>query len=232
VNGLQLKEARLVASCTQQEAARELGVTQAYLSMVERGKRPVSTELASKAVELFEVRATALPLDERETRCRDDSFFASDLGALGYEGFSHLRGAAKTNPADLLMDALDRDNLDSRVTEALPWLPIAYPEMDWNWLTRNAKLRDRQNRLAFVVALASEVAGKKGDGVLAGALDERVRKLEPSRLAAEGTLCRESMTQAERKWLRAHRSRTASYWNLLTDLTPDQLEQARDHGVE
>jgi transcriptional regulator with XRE-family HTH domain len=61
MNGAELKEARLVASCTQQEAAPKLGMTQAYLSMVERGNQPVSAELASKAVELFEVPATALP---------------------------------------------------------------------------------------------------------------------------------------------------------------------------
>jgi len=231
VNGTHLKEARLIASCTQQEAARKLGVTQAYLSMVERGNRPVSNELATRAVEVFEVPATALPVEERDTCFRDDSFFASALGALGYQGFSHLRGGPKTNPADLLMGALDRDNLDPRVTEGLPWLPVAYPELDWDWLTKNARLRDRQNRLAFVVALASQAAAKKGTTELAVALAERVGKLEPSRLATEGTLCRESMTRAERKWLRTHRSPLAEHWNLLTDLTVDHLNHVQEHAV-
>jgi transcriptional regulator with XRE-family HTH domain len=226
VNGTHLKEARLSASCTQQEAAQKLGVTQAYLSMVERGNRPVSTELASRAAELFEVPATALPLDDRDAGSRDDSFFASALGALGYAGFSHLRGAARINPAKLLIDALDRDNLDPRITEALPWLPLAYPEMDWDWLTRNARLRDRQNRLAFVVALASQAAQRKGNAGLAVALAEKVGKLEPSRLAAESTLCRQTMTRAERKWLRTHRSPLAEHWNLLTDLALEHLDHA------
>jgi transcriptional regulator with XRE-family HTH domain len=224
VNGIQLKEARLAASCTQQEAAQKLCITQAYLSMLERGNRTVSTELALKTVGLFEMPATALPFQDHNTGSRDDSFFASALGALGYSGFSHLRGAAKTNPADLLMDALDCDNLDPRVTEALPWLPVAYPEMDWDWLTRSAKLRDRQNRLAFVVALASQAAERKGNAGLAAALADRVRTLEPSRLASEGTLCRESMTRAERKWLSTHRSPVAEHWNLLTDLVPEHLD--------
>jgi transcriptional regulator with XRE-family HTH domain len=224
VNGAQLKQARLAASCTQQEAAQKLGITQAYLSMLERGSRPVSTELASKAVEVFEVSATALPFQDHNTGFRDDTFFASALGALGYGGFSHLRPTARINPAELLMDALDRDNLDSRVTEALPWLPVAYPEMDWDWLTQSAKLRDRQNRLAFVVALASQAAERKGNAGLAAALADRVRMLEPSRLASEGTLCRESMTRAERKWLRTHRSPVAGHWNLLTDLVPEHLD--------
>jgi hypothetical protein len=201
--------------------------------MVERGNRPVSTELASRAVEIFEVPPTALPITERGTRVGDDSFFAAALATLGYPGFSHLRGAAKINPADLLMDALDRDNLDSRVTEALPWLPVAYPDLDWDWLTRNARLRDRQNRLAFVVALAREAAGKQGNTDLATALAGRVNKLEPSRLATEGTLCRESMTGAERKWLRIHRSPLAEHWNLLTDLTVDQFDPVSpDHTRE
>jgi transcriptional regulator with XRE-family HTH domain len=128
VKGTQLKEARLVASCTQQEAARKLGVTQAYLSMLERGTRPVSNGLASRVAERFDVPATALPLGECETDCNerkrrrnDDSFFASALGALGYGGFSHLRGASKSNPASLLMEALDCDDLDPRITEGLPW---------------------------------------------------------------------------------------------------------------
>jgi transcriptional regulator with XRE-family HTH domain len=232
VSGTQLKEARLIASCTQQEAARKLGITQAYLSMVERGNRPVSNELASRAVELFEVPATGLPIRERDTFFRDDSFFAAALAAHGYPGFSHLRGAAKTNPADLLMEALDRDNLDPRVTEGLPWLPVKYPELDWDWLTQNARLRDRQNRLALVVALASQAAGKQGNAGLAAALAERVNKLEPSRLATEGTLCRESMTRAERKWLRTHRSTLAEHWNLLTDLTVDHLDHVQEHAVD
>jgi transcriptional regulator with XRE-family HTH domain len=233
VNGNQLKEARLVAACTQQEAATKLGVTQAYLSMMERGSRPVSTELASKAVQLFEVPATALPLYDFQSGSRDGSFFALALGALGYSGFSHLRGAARTNPAALLMGALDCDDLDPRVTEGLAWIPVAYPELDWDWLTRNARLRDRQNRLAFVVTLASEVAEKKGSVLLANTLSDRVHTLEASRLAAEGTLCRESMTQTERKWLRTHRSSTAKHWNLLTDLTLNHLDHALlDYGLQ
>ena len=226
MNGTQLKNARLLASCTQQEAARKLNVTQAYLSMVERGVRPVSAELALKAVQVFEVPATALPLPPDPHDSHDAAFFAAAFAALGYAGFSHLRGAARMNPAELMISALDCDDLDARVTEALPWLPVAHPELDWEWLARNARLRDRQNRLAFVVALAGDVARTRGNAALADALADKVKKLEPSRLAAEGTLCSESMTQAERKWLKTHRSPTAEHWNLLTDLTHHGLDHA------
>jgi len=43
---------------------------------------------------------------------------------------------------------------------------------------------------------------------------------------AENTLCKESMTQAERNWLRTHRSQAAEHWNLLTDLTVEHLDHA------
>jgi hypothetical protein len=87
-------------------------------------------------------------------------------------------------------------------------------------------MRDRQNRVAFIVSLASQVAEKRGYTALAKGLSDKVDKLERSRLAAEDTLCREHMTQAERKWLRNHRSPAAEHWNLLTDLSTDQLDHA------
>jgi transcriptional regulator with XRE-family HTH domain len=224
MTGAELKSARKASSWTQAQAALRLGVTQAYLSMIERGERAVSSELASRTVEVLEVPATALPLTEYQSHVRDAGFFQAMLGTLGYPGFAYLRGAARQNPAELLMEALDSDDLDSRVTEALAWLPLAYPHLNWGWLTANAKLRDRQNRLGFVVALARQAAERDGSSQLEQELGTRVAKLEPSRLAKEDTLCRESMTHAERTWLREHRPKLAEHWNLLTDLTVEQLD--------
>jgi transcriptional regulator with XRE-family HTH domain len=226
MSGDQLRKARLVSSLTQHEAARKLGVTQAYLSMVERGTRPVSSELASMVIKVFEVSPTALPLGKYEQHTRDELFFKQALGVLGYPGFAYLLGTGKRNPTELLMEALDSENLDPRVTEALPWLPVTYPEMDWDWLTLNAKIRDRQNRLAFVVALASQIASRRGDADLAEMLSQKVAMLERSRLAAEDTLGRDSVTQSERMWLRTHRSPEAQHWNLLTDLSAEHLDHA------
>ncbi len=79
MTGDELKNARKASAWTQAQAALRLGVTQAYLSMVERGEQAVSSELASKAVEVFEVPATALPLSEYRTRTHDDGFFQSML---------------------------------------------------------------------------------------------------------------------------------------------------------
>jgi hypothetical protein len=49
-------------------------------------------------------------------------------------------------------------------------------------------------------------------------------KLKGAIRALMDTLCRESMTRAERAWLREHRPKSAEHWNLLTDLTVEQLE--------
>ena len=122
------------------------------------------------------------------------------------------------------MEALDSADLDTRVTEALAWLPLAYPRLNWDWLVANAKLRDRQNRLGFVVELARQAAKRAGSSLLEAELSARVAELEPSRLAKEDTLCRESMTRAERTWLREHLPKLAEHWNLLTDLTVEQLD--------
>ncbi len=227
MTGHGLKAARMALSWTQNDAAEKLGVTQAYLSMVERGTRPVSRDIAAKAVDILNIPATALPLEPYWNRDRDTEFFQRALGSLGYSGFAYFRRSAKVNPAELLMEALDSENLDSRVVEALPWLPVAYPEMDWAWLTFNAKVRDRQNRLAYVTLLASEIADKRADSTTRHALFKTVHALERSRLAAEDTLCRQSATLAERNWLRTHRPAAAKHWNLLTDLCIENLDHAR-----
>ena len=224
VTGNALRTGREEAKLTQQEAASRLGLTQAYLSMLERGHRPVTTELAAQAIKVFHLPPTALPLEADFLSTLDESAFKAELGALGYPGFSYLRGRSHYNPARLLFLALDQDSLDRRVVEALPWLAYTYPGMDWEWLTRNAKLNDRQNRLGFVVDLAEEYAEKMGDEPRKKSLDQKKTALERSRLAREDTLSNESMTQAERKWLRQNRPSKARHWNLLTDLDVRHLD--------
>lgn len=226
MTGQELRTARTLSDWSQAEAAERLGVTQPYLSMVERGRRPVSQELASAVLQVYPLPATARPIDLAQVRPTTEAFFKAALGKLGYPGFAYLKGGALLNPAELLLCALDSADLDSRVVEALPWLPFQFPEMDWKWLTGEAKLRDRQNRLAFVTDLARQAARAAGDRVRAEALGSRVATLERSRLAVEDTLCKESMSEAERRWLRSHRSRVAAHWNLLTDLKLEDLSHA------
>jgi transcriptional regulator with XRE-family HTH domain len=218
VIGEALKAGRETANLTQQEAASKLGLTQAYLSMLERGRRPVTAELAAQAMKVFNLPPTALPLESDRRSALDESAFKSELGALGYPGFAYLGGKFHHNPASLLFLALDRDDLDSRVVEALPWLAFKYADLDWEWMLRNTKLNDRQNRLGYIVDLAAELSEKVGDTQRLEKLSRIKAAIERSRLAREDTLSHDSMTQVERKWLRHNRPSKARYWNLLTDL--------------
>jgi transcriptional regulator with XRE-family HTH domain len=213
----------LNANWTQQEAASMLGLTQAYLSMVERGHRPVTPGLAAQAMKVFDLPPTALPLEPEDSLVWNEDELKSDLGALGYPGFAYLRGKPRRNPAQLLFYALNQSDLDARVVEALPWLTCTYTDMDWEWLARNAKLNDRQNRLGFVVALAEELAKNASDAVRSRKLAEHRAAMDRSRLVREDTLCHDSMTQAERKWLQQNRPPEARHWNLLTDLNVRHL---------
>jgi hypothetical protein len=79
------------------------------------------------------------------------------------------------------------------------------------------------NRLGFAVSLASEVADVKRESEKARKLGRWLDVLERARLAGEDTFCHDSMTKAEREWLRDHRSPVASHWNLLTDMEGKHL---------
>jgi transcriptional regulator with XRE-family HTH domain len=218
MTGLDLKNARLKTNWSQQQAAFRLGLTQAYLSMVERGRRPITSNLAAKALQVFDLPPTALPLESEDSLSLKDDELKSDLGTLGYPGFSYLRGKPTRNPTQLLFYALDQSDLDTRVVEALPWLTSTYVDMDWDWLVGHAKQHDRQNRLGFVVSLAREFAKKTSDSARSERLSQYQALLDRSRLVREDTLCHDSMTTAERKWLQNHRPSEARHWNLLTDL--------------
>jgi transcriptional regulator with XRE-family HTH domain len=229
MNGNTLKEARQKKKWTQADAASALGVTQAYLSMLESGHRAVSKALERKALKTMNLPPTALPLQAGFPSLGSVSQkkdFTVELGTLGYPGFEYLSARPRRNPAAVLLDALDQPDLDARVAEALPWLALTYFDMDWDWLVRNTKLRDLQNRLAFAVAVASQVAEEKNDNERAQRLQTHVEMLERARLAREDTFCHDSMTQAEKAWLREHRTTTAAHWNLLTDMKASQLPYA------
>ena len=91
---------------------------------------------------------------------------------------------------------------------------------------REAKLRDLQNRLGFVVTLARRLAARARSKDTARALTELEARLERSRLAREEPFCRASAPAAERRWLAAHRSPDARRWNLLTDWRAEHLSYA------
>jgi transcriptional regulator with XRE-family HTH domain len=228
MNHQQFKSGRLGAQLTQVQAAERLGLSQSYLSQLEKGQRPVTPEIARLATKLYRLSPAALPLPDAtsDTEESDAARLARQLSGLGYPGFAHLRGE-RINPAVLVLQSLVHDDLEVRLTEALPWVLATYPDVDWSWLTDQAKLKDVQNRLGFLVALARELA--KSRETFRSALEplqQAETKLERARLAREDTLCRESMPGAERRWLAANRSPLARHWNLLTGLTVEQLPYA------
>lgn len=155
------------------------------------------------------------------TQSVENDRLASDLAALGYPGFSHLTACSKRNPAEVVLSALQVANLDARVVEALPWVLLQYPDLDWRWLVREARLNELQNKLGFLTSLARRLAEASGRHQTAKQLSDWEGVLQRSRLLREETLCHDSLTQAERTWLRSNRSKEAEYWDLLTDLSPD-----------
>jgi transcriptional regulator with XRE-family HTH domain len=228
MDGRVLREARQTMNWTQRNTAEALGVTQAYLSMLETGSRSVSKRLGRKALKALNLPPTALPLQLRSHVAASvgKHDFGVDLAALGYPGFAYLKTRTRRNPAVVLLESLDEADLDSRVAEGLPWLALTYVDMDWDWLVRNAKLQDRQNRLGFAVSLATQLAEGKGESDKAQKLRRCLEQLERARLAREDTFCHDSMTEAERVWLRNHRSPVAGHWSLLTDMESKNLGYA------
>jgi hypothetical protein len=112
--------------------------------------------------------------------------------------------------------------IDARVVEALPWVLLKYPDLDWAWLVREAKVDDLQNRLGFLVSVARQLAEVRGEAETAKKLAKQEQTLEGSRLQREGAF-RESLTDAERRWLRENRPAYATYWNMLSTVNASEL---------
>jgi transcriptional regulator with XRE-family HTH domain len=209
------------------DAAGRLGMSQPYLAMLERRQRRLTPELARRAAKVYAVPPTSVPPSPpRSPHVRSTAATsARDVAGLGYPAFAYLRSRHWTpkNPGEVLLAALAQHDLESRLVEALPWLVLRYWTVDMDWLVREAKLNDLQNRLGFVVSLARRVAERASDQGRTRTLTDVERELDRSRLAREDTLCRASLPEAERRWLREHRSEEARHWNLLTDWTTGAL---------
>jgi transcriptional regulator with XRE-family HTH domain len=233
MTGEQLQDARKQKGWNQQRAARRLGVSQTYLSLLEKGQRRVPEKLAIRAVRVYGLSEAQLPVSSAlgQASVADEGTLAAELAALGYPGFSHLNLKFKSighkrNPAELLLSALGKDNLDSRLVEALPWVVLKFPDMNWRWLANAAKVNDLQNRLGYVTNVARRLAESRGEREKAALLAAEESALERSRLVREDTLCHDSLTEVEKKWLRKNRPPEARHWRLLTDLRPEQLNHA------
>ena len=225
MTGKQLRLAREQKGWTQKQAVPKLGVSQPYLSLLERGERPVSERLARKAANTYGVAASALPLnpDADKVHNTDETTLARDLAALGYPGFSYLKTRRRKNPAETVLSVLTAKNLNSRLTEALPWVLFTYPDLNWQWLVPAANANLLQNKLGFLTNLARRVAERNGEHNTAALLREKELSLEQSLLLREDTLSNAPLKNAERQWLMANRPVEAKNWRVLTDLVPEHL---------
>ena len=215
-----MRLARERLGLTQQQAAGRWKLSQAYLSLMESGKRRVPEPLARRLARTDHTLATALP-PLLSTKAAKD--LPALLGALGYPGFAYLaRPGGVSNPAAVVLTALKGRDVPPRVTEALPWVLMTFADLDWQWLVAEAKLANLQNRLGYVVALASALAGAGNGARLLPHLEAAQEQLEDARLAKEDTLGR-NVTEVERQYLRQHRPDAAAHWNLLTTLRAEDL---------
>lgn len=225
MNGDQLLKERTSRNWEQLETAKKLKLSQPYLSLIEAGKRPVTEKLARRAVRLFDLPPTALPVEEPKTftRLKTGDQIASQLAALGYPKFSHLKKSTKVNPSSVLLAALKTDELESRTVEALPWLIFNFPEMSWAQIIRTAKIYDAQNRLGFLLSLVCEKAETTDDENKTNLFKELLSNLEQSRLLREDTFRQKSLTEAEKKWLKQNCSKKAKFWRVLSNLSSEHL---------
>ena len=219
-----LKTGRGNKGWTQHQAALRLGVSQPYLSLLEKGARQVPKKLARKASTVYGLAATTLPLEtgEHSVHPKPNEALASELAALGYPGLAMLAGLplgpSRFDPNLDLVAARDRRNF---VLDQMQQLGTATPAE-----VTAAKVNDLQNKLGFITNVARRLAEKLGKTEITALLREYESALERSRLVQEETLCHDSLTQAERRWLRSNRSAQAKHWNLLTDLSPEHLSHA------
>lgn len=225
-----LKAARKRAEWTQGHLAERLGVTQAYLSLMESGRRRVPPKLALRLARLLNLPPTGLSVTTSfaPTDRPTNEWVEKQLARLGYPGYAYreLPGALR-HPAEVLLSGLALDDLEPRLVEALPWLLLHYEGLDVERLVADAKARDLQNRLGFMVTLARQVAErKKGFENRVPELRLLEEALERSRLAREEPFGQGDVSERLREWLREERSDAASHWNLLTDLKVEHLPYA------
>lgn len=221
MNGRDVSNARKARGWKQEDLAAKLGVSQGYVSLLEREHRAVPPHLAAKLVSVLNMAPTTLPL--RDARNLKGDQAAKALGALGYEPFRYLASGRRLNPAEVLVAVLRADDVDTRVVEALPWLLVRYSEMNLEWVVRSVKQDDGQNRLGFVLSLGKGLAESLGDSKAAASLGEWEQRLERSRLQEDDSFSRHALTTAEVNWLRVHRSVEAQRWNMLSTLSSAAL---------
>ena len=155
------------------------------------------------------------------------------MGALGYPPFMNLftemEAEYQHDAGIVLMAALSCEKLDDRVVEALPWVVLRFETLDWAWLVAEARRRQVQNRLGFVVGMALKVAAE-------GRVTTMERLTRLSALEEELFECRlekedlkwVAVAPAQRKARTERRSRDAKQWGLFSEMQVDDLAYVGD----
>ena len=235
MTGESLRKSRREAGWTQERLSARLGLTQEYVSLMERGRRPVPDHVAGAVARLLSLPVTALPLSESAiNKAGPELWVEHALARLEYPGFAYRKKPGpQRNPAEVLLRALACDKHDPRLVEGLPWLIMQCEGFDFETLSVSAKSKDLQNRLGFMVSLAREVAEQDPRWLhRVGELRRFEESLEPSRLAREDAFGAMAGSERMLEWLRNNRSKSAEHWNLLTDLKKEHLSYAgKDKGT-
>lgn len=160
-------------------------MSQAYVSQVEAGARPISRKLAARLARLPDLPPGIVPPGHADLDAADADF-AADLTALGYPGFAdraaapmldfeagdtNTKSARETrrastlaptplprNPAAVIVAILSRRQVAPSVMAAIPWVLVTHADLDAPWLVDQARRRNLQNRLGFLTDLALDVA--------------------------------------------------------------------------
>lgn len=223
MNGDEFKRWREKANKTQVEAAQSVGVRQPFVCAVEKGHRPVTAALENWLYSVCPEALTAVPTSHTETS-ESGEHLKELLGSLGYPKFAYLaHKPQKADPRQVLFDALKTEDLDQRVTEALPWVVAHENKLDWRRLTDEVRLYNLQNRLGFLLEVTVEATKKLHLRNATVRLEPWLHWLREARLYKEDTLCKKSLTQVERRRLRRGRSKAARFWRLYTDLSAKEV---------
>lgn len=163
---------------------------------------------------------------KRKVELRSETLTAA-LRALGCPLFplpAQDEKLDKNDPAVVLLAAVSCEELESRVLLALPWLALEFADMDWEWAITEARRRQSQNRLGYIVTLAQQLGARQaGNEWRLARLATIEEALFEVRLEEEQTLCQDSLPESERRWLRESRPREARFWNLLTSIQVEDL---------
>lgn len=217
MTGASVRALRVDLGLTQAEAARRWGLSQAYVSLVEQGRRPVPDRLVAAVGPLV--------LPARQQGLLVATELAVALGNLGYPAFRYLANGRTPDPAAVVLEVLRAGDASPRVVRALPWVLAHHPDLDWPRLLTQVKALTLQNALGFLTGLARRLARREGKTAVVDRLLAVERELEDVRLVKERSLGRR-LADAEARHVRAQRSALARRWRVLSELTVDDVAAA------